>query len=228
MSWIDAVKRDRRTFQLRSVRKDPFSIRDFTQPSEEVMKAAVTENYRAIREIQNPSDDVITTAIDQNVHVLSMLPEQPDHIYDYAICRNPRAITYIKKPTLAMAVLAVGKMGNLIAYVPEDIITDQLQIQAVCNNPMAISKIKNPCNQAQIAAIAYDPTTIRHIEYPCVDAVKAAVFSFVSEPKRYKDFDVKSCKLAEDEWWTIARACPKAYMLMPLTQEQIHYCQICS
>ena len=88
------------------------------------------------------TDEVIKAAISQNGSIIQVIENQKEEYCRLAIEQSPHSFTHVRLKTKELCLFAVQKDGRLLNYVPEQ--TKEICEVAIRNTPIAVRFIRRP------------------------------------------------------------------------------------
>lgn len=177
---------------LRAVKKNPFVIRDFKNPSQKVLDAVDWDRIKEDHEWAMGSRSRAYRVDTENLNNSS------EKVKLEAVSKDGDFIQYIENPSLKVISTALNNRFSCIEYIkgeiPYDIIKEALKINgrgleflenpslelqkiAIESVPCSIKFIKNPCEEIQILAVKKEDFAINYISNPCEEAQLLALES---------------------------------------------------
>ena len=146
---------------LAAVLRDGHEIRHMSEPSLELMKAAVKKTPAAIKHLKHPPLEVMVLAVTGGWNSLRFI-EHPPYAVQLAAVRNKGwAIQYIKKQTEELQLEAVRRDYDAIQYIPNP--SCAVQVAAVTTFWSALKYIENPCFEAKVLAVGKSEQAITYV-----------------------------------------------------------------
>lgn len=158
---------------IKQVTENPSIFIDLKNPSDKVIKAALSKNGNLIKYVQAPTVEQKRIAIGNSPLAVEGIKYLEEELQIMAVRLLWNSLKYIKNPSYLVKAEAVKTRGWAIQYIVEP--EEELELIAVKRDYDAIKYIQNPSKKVQLAAIKNYFGAIKYIQNPDIDVKRAAI-----------------------------------------------------
>ena len=145
-----------------------------------------------LKYLKNPSEKIIKLAINDSVSNIQYVPNSSKELQLYAVRMRVFALEHIRNPYDETILYAYKKLGNdlddLLGYIPENKINNNLKMQFIKNDPENIGIFENPTDEMIQLALKLN---ISVISQDIKNMSEASALFFISLLNSYEFSKVK-------------------------------------
>lgn len=145
-------------------------ILEYIPYDQEIIDYAISVNGLALKYVKKKDLKTIKDAIAQNVHALSYVEYPRDFLIDYAFSLDGTALRFVVNPNYTQCLDAVKRNPLAIEFVPDELMTKELQLYALMGGVKIVPLITNPVDDEVILQILRtEPSYIFKIDEPTTE-----------------------------------------------------------
>lgn len=125
-------------FWIKLSQKDGMAFKYVKNQTDEICILAVKQNGNALEYVQNQTEEICCLSVSQNGRALADVQNQTEKICKLAIHEHEWAFRLVKEQTYELCKLVVTLSSDMIEFVNEQFLTEELYILAVRNKTKEI------------------------------------------------------------------------------------------
>jgi len=142
-------------------------------PSLEIQIKSVRRDPLTIRYIKDPAEVVQQNAADRSGQVLQFIADPSDNVQFMAIRENANSIKYIKNPSEARQIQALERDLHSYRWIEQP--AEKATMYLVKTNPLMLKIVAHPSEEVQMAAVELSGDTIQYIDDPSEEVQLASL-----------------------------------------------------
>lgn len=139
--------------------------------NQDLLRAAVSADWKIVRKLDNPSDELWAEAVRQNIDALKFIRHPGEKVLVAAVEHDWNFIQDVERPSVNMLVAAVKQNYHAFECLSIKCRTEEMQMAAVRTNWRCIELISRPSEKVQMEAVSQNKAALKFIQHPAESVV---------------------------------------------------------